>query len=62
MLTESTAWIVFGISAGLFLVTFIVGTRRNSRINMRAWGIACAVLFAIAFVSAIAALIIGRLL
>ena len=39
MLTESTLWIVFGISAGLLALTFFVGTRQNSNVNMRIWGI-----------------------
>jgi uncharacterized membrane protein YhaH (DUF805 family) len=64
VLTESTFWTVALINGALFVLLFIIGTRQKENIvnrNMRVWGVACAVLFAVAFISTAVALLMSRL-
>lgn len=61
---ESTFWTVALISGALFVLLFIIGTRQKENIvnrNMRVWGVACAVLFAVAFISTAVGLVMSRL-
>jgi cytochrome c biogenesis factor len=61
--SEATLWTVTITSAALFVILFIIGTRHNENIvsrHARVWGIACALLVAVAFISLIAAFVTSR--
>lgn len=64
MPSEATLWTVTITSAALFVILFIIGTRHKENIvsrHARVWGIACALLFAVAFISMIAAFVTSRM-
>jgi hypothetical protein len=64
VLTDSTFWTAALISGALFVLLVIIGARQKENIvnrNMRVWGVACAVLFAVAFISVAVGLVMSRL-